>query len=157
MDRFKTSFKSLRTTWNEPRETAHRYFCPMCRAERRLKEPREPWASRYLLQIGLTSTVMALAAWPWWQAKGLMLFFPVWIVFEVIFRVRKRAALICDHCGFDPFLYLTDVSRAREAVKSHLEQRKLALENQAIATGVIPPGAPAPGGASGPSESTSQT
>jgi hypothetical protein len=37
--------------------------------------------------------------------------------------MRKRQALVCESCGFDPFLYKQDVHKARKALRKHWEQR----------------------------------
>jgi hypothetical protein len=31
--------------------------------------------------------------------------------------------LACNHCGFDPYLYLIDVPRAREVVENHWRKK----------------------------------
>ncbi|MFL5812764.1 MAG: hypothetical protein ACJ763_04250 [Bdellovibrionia bacterium] len=64
-----------------------------------------------------------LATWSWFEWKGIVSFFPLWSVFEVIYRARVRAALACDRCGFDPYLYLIDVPRAREVVENHWRKK----------------------------------
>jgi hypothetical protein len=38
-------------------------------------------------------------------------------------RTRKRAALVCSNCGFDPFLYKQDVEKARVAVRKYWEEK----------------------------------
>ncbi len=60
-----------------------------------------------------------LATWHWFDWKGIVSFVPFWAVFEVFYRTRMRAALVCDQCGFDPVLYLVDVKKAREQVELH--------------------------------------
>jgi hypothetical protein len=67
--------------------------------------------------VGLTTLVAAALCWPWFGARGLFLLLPFWSFFEVVYRLRVRAELPCDHCGFDPALYLADVQLARQQMK----------------------------------------
>jgi hypothetical protein len=76
-----------------------------------------------MAQIGLTAIVFMLATWSWFEWKGIVSFFPLWTLFEGIYRSRVRAALACDRCGFDPYLYLIDVPRAREVVENHWRKK----------------------------------
>lgn len=76
-----------------------------------------------------------------------MLFLPFWILFEVAYRLKVRADAICSYCGFDPYLYLVDVPKARAQVEAfwasklgepseafnnaqHLQQDSVKPENQ---------------------------
>jgi hypothetical protein len=77
----------------------------------------------HLVQIGLTATIIMLASWSWFEWKGIVSFFPLWMLFEVFFRARVRAALACSQCGFDPYLYMIDVPRAREVVENHWRKK----------------------------------
>ncbi len=99
------------------------FFCPHCRIERRLATRPNPWQPKYVFQIGLTSMVISLALWPLMGAKGLVSFVPLWAVFETVFRLRARALLVCPECGFDPFLYLQDVKKARAQVEARMRDR----------------------------------
>jgi hypothetical protein len=76
-----------------------------------------------MAQVGLTSIIFMLATWSWFEWKGIVSFLPLWTLFEVIYRARVRAALACGHCGFDPYLYLIDVPRAREVVENHWRKK----------------------------------
>ena len=51
----------------------------------------------------------------------MVTFFPLWILFETIYRARMRAALKCNSCGFDPSLYLVDVQKAKAGVERYWE------------------------------------
>jgi hypothetical protein len=64
-----------------------------------------------------------LATWRWFEWKGIVSFLPFWLVFEVFYRARVRAALSCDQCGFDPILYLVDVKRARREIEEHWKKK----------------------------------
>lgn len=56
--------------------------------------------------------------------KGLVAWFiPVAMAFEVIYRLRMRAALVCPDCQFDPILYLVDRKKAVHQVEAAWRQR----------------------------------
>ena len=44
-------------------------------------------------------------------------------------HVRKRQALICESCGFDPFLYKQDIHLARKSLRKHWETK---IENEKL-------------------------
>lgn len=73
--------------------------------------------------MGLTTAVLTMATWPWFGLKGVVWFMPVWIVFETVYRVRMRALMACPQCGFDPYLYMTDVQRARKAIDLYWREK----------------------------------
>lgn len=52
-----------------------------------------------------------------------MAFVPFWAIFEAIYRMRMRDALVCDECGFDPVLFLVDNKKAAKAVEAHWRKR----------------------------------
>ena len=41
----------------------------------------------------------------------------------MVYRAKVRAALRCERCGFDPFLYLVDVKRARLEIENHWRKK----------------------------------
>lgn len=118
--------RRMQSLWEDRQRSTWRYYCPHCRAERMLPYSPRPGTPRHALQIGLTAVVFMLATWPWLGFKGIVSFVPFWMIFEFFYRTKMRAALACTRCGFDPFLYLTDVKRARiqveETVKRHREK-----------------------------------
>jgi hypothetical protein len=73
--------------------------------------------------VGLTALVFTAATWAWFSWKGIVSFVPLLAAFEIFYRGRVRAALHCSQCGFDPYLYLTDVKRARAEVESHWRKK----------------------------------
>src|SRR5690606_26024778 len=71
----------------------------------------------HVARVGLTTVLLTSLTWSWFGVKGLVSFFPLWVLFETIYRLRMRALIPCPHCGFDPFLYMRDVSQARAAIE----------------------------------------
>jgi hypothetical protein len=120
----------LQSFWQDRNGDRWKFYCPHCRAPRAIPYRPQPGGWRHYSQVGLTTAVFTLAAWPWFGIKGIVAFVPLWMAFEFFYRTRVRAALECDRCGFDPFLYLTDVKRARQQVEATV-QRQLATAKKA--------------------------
>lgn len=99
------------------------FFCPLCEVPRKLKISPRPDRPIYWIQIALTSLVATLATWPVFGWKGLVSFVPLWSVFEGIYRLRIRRHSKCPHCGFDPFLAMTNVPQAKQEVARYWDQK----------------------------------
>jgi predicted RNA-binding Zn-ribbon protein involved in translation (DUF1610 family) len=110
---------SPKTIWKDKRREAWSFFCPNCKAQRKLPYHPRPGRRRHFIQVGLTALAFTCATWSWFHWRGLVSFLPFWAFFEIFFRSRVRVALSCPHCGFDPYLYLTDVKRARAEIEKH--------------------------------------
>jgi len=82
-----------------------------------------PGTGTHFAQVLLTSAMVMLATWPWLEWKGIVSFLPIWIVFEVVYRIRIRAQMACPHCGFDPFLQMIDAKKSREEVISFWKKK----------------------------------
>jgi hypothetical protein len=98
----------------------------MCASARRIGMHPKPGQPIHFAQVGLTTIVLTLLLnqlWSWIGVKGLVTFVPLWIAFEVVYRAKVRASVVCRQCGFDPVLYLSDVDRTREAVREHWRKR----------------------------------
>lgn len=104
-----------KTLWHVRASSSWRFYCPLCRVERRISMRPRPsvW---HFFQLSLLSVVFTLAAWPWFSWKGLVSFLPFWTGFEIIFRLRLRASIPCSQCGFDPYLYLDNPERAKKEI-----------------------------------------
>lgn len=102
--------------WKSRKKNHFEFICPQCRAERRIAYQPKP-GLKHVFQIGLTSVVFMLATWSIFEWKGIVSFVLFWTVFEIIYRLKVRIAMACPHCGFDPYLYLTDVPRARAEIE----------------------------------------
>jgi hypothetical protein len=106
------------SVWNEKKSESWSFFCPLCSTPRKVAgAPRLNW--KHALQIGLTGAVFTLATWNWFQWRGLVSIVPLWVGFELTFRTRLRAQLLCTHCGFDPFLFVTDENLAKNQIENH--------------------------------------
>lgn len=110
---------SAKLLWKQPKQAPWMFYCPLCRSQRALPCPPQPSGRKHGLQIGLTAAIFTLVTWHWFAWKGFVSFFPMWVAFEAIYRTKVRGTLNCSHCGFDPYLYMVDVKRARNEVESH--------------------------------------
>ncbi len=104
--------------WKQQSREHWKFYCPYCGTQRRVAFQPRPQAKHYF-QILLTTFAFTTAAWNWLSFKGIVAFIPFWAVFEVIYRFRVRAALACDQCGFDPYLFLVDQNRAKVEMEMH--------------------------------------
>lgn len=107
-----TKIQFSKSAWREASHKAWQFFCPFCGTTRRLRMHPRP-QPRHFVQVGVTSAFLTALSWPLFGIKGLVVFLPLWIGFEILYRMRVRAEMSCNQCGFDPFLYLTDETRAR--------------------------------------------
>jgi hypothetical protein len=117
------SKSKLKSLWRERHPESWSFYCPYCKAERKLPYSPRPGLVRHYVQVGLTAVFFTLVAWPLFGWKGIVSALPFWAVFEVIYRGRVRAAISCQNCGFDPYLYLTDVKRARDEIEKRWRVR----------------------------------
>ena len=109
------------------------FFCPLCRAQRVVKMRPKPESLENILRISLTTVALTLALWPICGARGLFLGFPIWAVFEVFYRVRLRSQVACQKCGFDAYLYLSDLPKARATVEEFWKGKVPAAQGPAQA------------------------
>lgn len=117
-----TAFKPKKIFWREQGTKPYSFICPLCTSPRKIPYQPRP-TTRHYVQIGLTSVCFMLLAWPLFGFKGIVGFIPIWTLFEVLYRGRVRGALLCPQCGFDPFLYMVDIKRARSSVESHWRKK----------------------------------
>ncbi len=116
MDHLKIAAKSI---WKERFTQGFAFFCPLCSSPRRLGMHPKPGQPIHYAQVFSTAMFFTLITWSFFEWKGIVSFVPLWIAFEVFYRAKVRASVVCKKCGFDPVLYLVDVERARAAVVSH--------------------------------------
>lgn len=114
--------EASRSIWKEAPGQCYSFYCPLCKSSRNLKMHPHAGHIRHFAQVGITTILLsALVAHfvPWIGWKTLVCFVPLWIAFETVYRARVRTSAACQHCGFDPFLYLSDPKRARNAIRDH--------------------------------------
>ncbi|MBN22009.1 MAG: hypothetical protein CL678_12080 [Bdellovibrionaceae bacterium] len=114
---------STESLWKPPKEDRWSFFCPCCSMPRKIKGSASP-TKFHVFQIALTSVLLTTIFWSFFEWKGIFSFVPLWIGFEVFYRIRMRIRLRCEHCGFDPYLYLTDTQKAKEEIQSFWKQKR---------------------------------
>ena len=108
-----------KSLWKERSVEFWNFFCPFCKEKRQVPFRAKVIGPKQIGQILITGAFSTLLTWKWLEWKGIIATLPVWIIYETLYRTRVRAALGCPHCGFDPYLYLTDVKRARSEMESY--------------------------------------
>jgi hypothetical protein len=108
------------------------FFCPLCHYHQSTNTIAKVTAKHHV-QLAVATIATTMLAWPLFGWKGFSLHFFYWLSFEFFYRLRKRHALICQSCGFDPFLYRQDVFRARAALKEHWRNR---IEKEGLFAGI---------------------
>ncbi len=98
------------------------FFCPLCKYHQSTSTIHRVGIKHHA-QIGLFTVAVTFASYPIFGLKGLSLYLVFWMVFEFFYRLRKRQALVCESCGFDPFLYKQDMNLARKKLRAHWETR----------------------------------
>ncbi|MEK7690943.1 MAG: hypothetical protein AAB425_07970, partial [Bdellovibrionota bacterium] len=112
----------FRSLWDKAQKKVWKYYCPLCRNERRARSKPTP-SPRQIFQVFLTAVFFMICTWPWFGWRGIISFVPFFAAFEIYHRTRVRMQMTCPDCGFDPYLYLTDVPRARKEVESHWRKK----------------------------------
>ena len=123
----------MRTTaslWKKIEQAGFKFYCVGCNRERRLNPPARIGSPLFYFQILLSTAILTVITYPWFGLKGVALFvIPVGMVFETLYRMKMRAAIVCPDCEFDPVLYLVDKKKAAQQVeqvwRKKFEQRGL--------------------------------
>lgn len=98
------------------------FFCPLCKHHQSTSTIQSiTW--KHHAQMAVVTAAVSYLLWPFFGPKSIPFYLIYWAGFEFFYRLRKRDALICESCGFDPFLYMQDVDKARKALKKHWEIR----------------------------------
>ena len=99
------------------------FFCPLCRTERNVTtSPR--LTKKNIVQISLTSIMIAAALYPFFKIESGVVFFAVWGFFEFAIRSDYKKQIACPHCGFDASSYKRDVRVARQQVADFWAQKQ---------------------------------
>jgi hypothetical protein len=112
-----------KSLWKKQRGPILSFFCPFCGIPRKVASRSQPGGLIHYFQILLTSFIFTLLCWSWFSWKGMVSFVPFWTVFDAGYRLRLRAKLPCQNCGFDPYLFQSDMGRARQEVEAHWKRK----------------------------------
>jgi hypothetical protein len=111
-------FISIQKIYKKIEAQGFKFYCVGCNRERRQTWPAKIGSAKFFAHIALTTAFLSVLAWPWLHVKGLFAFIiPVGLAFEVFYRMKMRAALVCPDCEFDPILYLSDRPKALRQVE----------------------------------------
>lgn len=111
-----------KTKWRGRVPKVWEFLCPVCKTQRKLPINPNPVRWKHIFQILLSTAFITLCTWPWFELKGIVVFFPLWGLFEFCYRIKVRTMMPCKKCGFDPYLYLTDVKKARGEIEAHFRE-----------------------------------
>src|SRR4051812_21957688 len=56
------------------------FICPLCKGQRRLKNPPQPGGFKQISTVLIASAFMTLLLWNWLGWKGIVSFIPIWTV-----------------------------------------------------------------------------
>jgi len=112
-----------KSLWKERSTQSWAFYCPHCRSPRKIPYRPQPGGWKHFSQIGLTAGFVTLLTWKWFDWKGIVVFLPIWAVFEFFYRSQVRAALSCPNCGFDPILYMVDTQKARDEIEKYWRKK----------------------------------
>lgn len=98
-------------------------YCAFC------KSPRQIYIKKRvsivnLLASSLVSFVFIIAFFGEWDPRFFIVFVAALAVGEIFVQLRWRMSIVCNHCGFDPILYLKDIDAAVLKVQTRLDERK---------------------------------
>ncbi len=100
----------------------HDVYCPLCGSSRKIMVSSSQLTKFQHLQIVLASVFLAWALFPV-LGKAALFFYPfIWMGVELGKKAVYRKAAQCNHCGFDAMIYVKDVKKAQNKIKTHLEQ-----------------------------------
>lgn len=103
-------------------QTRKSCFCAFC------KNTRKVYASKHMSMSGivgmvLLSYVMAYAIWHQPDIRGLVILGTLLMIGETATQLRWRQALVCQHCGFDPVIYVKSPELAGAKIKDFMKTR----------------------------------
>lgn len=75
------------------------------------------------MRVLVFTAFVAVVGWPVFGVKGLVLFVPFWAIFETVYRLKVRGLLACPHCGFNPYLLLSNEERAKTEVREFWKKK----------------------------------
>ena len=114
------------------REGRLNFYCPLCHSQQ-ATNVAEKITWKHHAQLALLTAVVTFASWPLFGINSVLFYLIFWGTLEFVHRFKKRDQLVCNTCGFDPFLYKQDTQKARDAVKKFWEAK---IENENLFHGV---------------------
>ncbi|MCE3011007.1 MAG: hypothetical protein LW875_10385 [Proteobacteria bacterium] len=98
-------------------------YCAFCKAPRSVYQKKRLGAFN-MLASGVCSLALMYTLWQKFDPR-VFVFFGIFLAFAEIFvQLRWRVNIVCNHCGFDPVLYVKNPEKAAERVNLKLQERK---------------------------------
>lgn len=119
-----------KTAWRERGTKRFQFYCPQCRHQRVIPFIPKPAQLEHIFRIFVTACFVTLLTWKWFEWKGILVIFPLWAAFEFFYRLRARTVASCPYCGFDPYLFLADVQRARAHMEAFWKDKVAEVEKK---------------------------
>ncbi|NQZ01225.1 MAG: hypothetical protein HRT45_11220 [Bdellovibrionales bacterium] len=107
--------------------TSHNSFCAYCKTPRKVYLKRHITATNVWLSF-LVSLLFMFVVWEQFDPRMLFVFVVALSCAEVFVQVRWRMGLRCQHCGFDPVVYMKSPKRAAQLVRDQFDRRSQNLE-----------------------------
>jgi hypothetical protein len=101
---------------------SHEVFCVLCGTPRKMWVSSAKLTSLQHIQTVLFSVFLAWALFPLIGIASLFLYPFVWAAADLGKKALFRRGAQCKSCGFDAVTYKKDIRKAKEIVKSHIEQ-----------------------------------
>jgi len=97
-------------------------YCAFC------KNTRKIYTSKHLNFAGIVglilfSYLLTHILWQHADVRGLAILALFLVVGEGFSQLRWRQSMVCTHCGFDPVLYIKDVSQAAVNIQNFIKRR----------------------------------
>lgn len=100
-----------------------RGYCAFCKAERNYILKKHIHIPEILL-CSFFAFCLSAAIWTPFDPRGLVIFVLSLSVAETFIYSRWRSHIVCRMCGFDPVLYNSSPTRARNKVKAFYETQQ---------------------------------
>jgi hypothetical protein len=108
---------TVQSLYRTLQRTGFKFYCVSCHKERHLAAPALVGSFRFYFHAFITTAFLMGVTWPWFGWKGIVMAVPVLALFETLYRLKMRSALVCPDCSFDPILYMVDREKAVQQVE----------------------------------------
>lgn len=97
-------------------------YCAFC------KNTRKVYSSKHMSMLGIVgmvvlSYVLTHVIWHQPDVRGLVILGALLMGSEISTQLRWRQSLLCQHCGFDPVLYMKSPDQAAVKIKAYMKTR----------------------------------
>ena len=97
-------------------------YCAFCKNTRKVYSSKHMSLSAIVGMV-LLSYVMTYAIWHQPDIRGLIILGTLLMVGESATQLRWRQSMVCQHCGFDPVIYVRSPELAGAKIKDFMKTR----------------------------------